>query len=245
MTIATDGRDAGATGARRSRLSGLAGDRRWARGPVLTVDGVLRGVWCRRGARRDLSLSPVVVVDRRGAVDPRARRPRAVRSGERAPASEAPRVTATRARLDAAEIAAVVALFVLGVALRCWRLDLGWFGVDQARDIQTALDIAAGRDWPTVGPTMRRVTSLGALYYYVWAVPALLSNDPLAAYRLRRGSASRRSSGCGGWHAAGGGTHSALVALAVFATSRVAVIDTRIAWAPAALPPTAVCCCGS
>ena len=79
------------------------------------------------------------------------------------------------------------AFVALGAALRCWRLDLGWFGVDQARDVQTALDVAAGHDWPMVGPTMRRVTSLGALYYYFWALPYLVSHDPLAAYRFAAG----------------------------------------------------------
>ncbi len=128
----------------------------------------------------------------------------------------------------------------LGAALRCWRLDLGWFGVDQARDVQTALDVAYGRDFPIVGPTMRRVTSLGALYHYVWALPHLASEDPLAAYRFAAGLGvatlvatwlcARR------WW----GGRAALVALAVLATAPVAVIDGRVAWAPAALPAAAI-----
>lgn len=128
----------------------------------------------------------------------------------------------------------------LGILLRCWHLDAGWFGVDQARDVQTALDIAAARDFPTVGPTMRRLTSLGALYHYVWAVPHLVSADPIAAYvfaallgvvtlvlllRFARGAFGARA---------------ALVAVAVFATAPGAVIDGRIAWAPAALPVAAM-----
>ena len=50
------------------------------------------------------------------------------------------------ARVGGFELVAVVALLILGAALRFWRLDLGWFGVDQARDIQTALDIASNRN---------------------------------------------------------------------------------------------------
>ncbi len=143
-------------------------------------------------------------------------------------------------RVGAAELAAVAALLALATGLRFWRLDLGWFGVDQARDIQTGLDLAAGRDFPTVGPTMRRVTSLGALYHYVWALPHLVSEDPLAAYRFAAvlgvvtaiatwWYARRRWDG-----------RAALVALAVFACSRVAVLDGRVAWAPAALPLAAI-----
>ncbi|MCC6767363.1 MAG: hypothetical protein IT293_22160 [Deltaproteobacteria bacterium] len=138
------------------------------------------------------------------------------------------------------ELALAAALLALGAALRCWRLDLGWFGVDQARDVQTALDVAAGSGFPIVGPTMRRVTSLGALYHYVWALPHLASDEPLAAYRFAAGLGvatlvatwlcARR------WW----GARPALVALAVLATSRVAIIDGRVAWAPAALPPVAL-----
>jgi hypothetical protein len=145
-----------------------------------------------------------------------------------------------RARFGVGEIVAVLALFALGTALRFWRLDLGWFGVDQARDIQTAFDVAAGRDWPTVGPTMRRVTSLGALYYYVWSVPALLSDDPLAAYRFAAALGVTTLVGVWALARRWWGMRAALLALAVIATSGVAIIDARIAWAPAALPAMAV-----
>ena len=131
-------------------------------------------------------------------------------------------------------------VFALGVFLRCWHLDAGWFGVDQARDVQTALDIAAGRDFPTVGPTMRRLTSLGALYYYVWAVPHLVSADPIAAYAFA--AAMGIVALVLVWRFAGRtfGSSAALAAVAVFATAPVAVIDGRVAWAPAALPVVAM-----
>lgn len=133
-----------------------------------------------------------------------------------------------------------IALFVLGVFVRVWHLDAGWFGVDQARDVQTALDIAAGRDFPTVGPTMRRLTSLGALYYYVWAVPHLVSADPMAAYAFA--AAMGIAALALVWRFAGHafGPAAGLTAVAVFACSPVAVIDGRVAWAPAALPVVAM-----
>lgn len=135
---------------------------------------------------------------------------------------------------------ATVLMLALGVFVRCWHLDAGWFGVDQARDVQTALDIAAGRDFPTVGPTMRRLTSLGALYYYVWAVPHLVSTDPIAAYAFA--AAMGIAALALVWRFAGRafGAAGALGAVAVFATAPVAVIDGRVAWAPAALPVVAI-----
>ncbi len=148
-----------------------------------------------------------------------------------------PTRTTGRRRL---EIAAVVLLFAVGAALRLWRLDLGWFGVDQARDVQTGLDIAAGRDWPLVGPTMRRVTSLGALYYYFWSLPFLVSADPLAAYRFAA-LLGIVAVGLTWWLARRHfGPLAALVSLAALATCPVAIIDGRVAWAPAALPVVAV-----
>jgi hypothetical protein len=149
-------------------------------------------------------------------------------------------VNVTTSRRGRVEWYAAVAVFLLGVFVRGWHLDAGWFGVDQARDVQTALDIAAGRDFPTVGPTMRRLTSLGALYYYVWAVPHLVSSDPIAAYAFAAvmGIAALALV----WRFAGRafGPTAGLVAVAAFATAPVAVIDGRVAWAPAALPVVAM-----
>ncbi len=143
-------------------------------------------------------------------------------------------------RFGSAEILAVVVLCGVGLGLRFWHLDAGWFGVDQARDVQTALDVAHGRDWPTVGPTMRRVTSLGALYYYAWAVPFLVSDDPLAGYRFAAGLGVVALLAAWAFARRAWGVRAGLVTLAVFATSRVAVIDGRVMWAPAALPAVAM-----
>lgn len=146
-------------------------------------------------------------------------------------------------RLGRSELALAALLLVVGGALRAWHLELGWFGVDQARDVQTALDVAAGRDFPTVGPTMRRVTSLGALYHYVWALPHLVSADPLAAYCFAAALGVATLVATWLFARRAWGPTPALVALAVLATSRVAVIDGRVAWAPAALPAAAIGVC--
>ena len=132
-----------------------------------------------------------------------------------------------------------VAAFVLvatGVLLRLVALDLGWFGIDQARDVATALDVAAGLDAPTLGPTMRRVVRLGAGYYYFWAVPYLVSRDPLAGYWFAAGLSIAAMLGVTALARRLWGTSAALVTLAFAATHPVWVIDGRVAWAPAALP---------
>jgi hypothetical protein len=133
-----------------------------------------------------------------------------------------------------AALAAV--LLALGVWLRIAALDRGWFGIDQARDVAVALDVAKGEDWPTVGPTMRRIVRLGALNYSVWAAPYVVSRDPMAGYRFAAALGvaalllvwllARRL-----W-----GARAALLPLAVAAAHPVWIIDGRTAWAPAALP---------
>ncbi len=141
-----------------------------------------------------------------------------------------------RTGVRAGEALAVTVTLAVAAALRLYRLDLGWFGVDQARDIATALDIASGSDFPLVGPTMRRVTSLGALYYYFWTLPYLVWRDPIAGYwfaaLLGLGALAlvwdiaRRL-----W-----GAYPALIALIAGTAHPVWTIDSRICWAPAALP---------
>ncbi|MEO6029486.1 MAG: hypothetical protein ABIR79_21695 [Candidatus Binatia bacterium] len=149
-------------------------------------------------------------------------------------------MSATNARVGGGEMLAVIGLVALGTGLRFWHIDVGWFGVDQARDIQTGLDIAAGEAWPTVGPTMRRLTSLGALYYYFWALPHLVSADPLAAYRFAAGLGVATLVAAWAFARRFWGVAAGLVTLAALATAPVAVIDARVAWAPAALPIVAV-----
>ncbi len=134
------------------------------------------------------------------------------------------------------EAPALAAVACIGVTLRFVRLDLGWFGVDQARDVATALDIVGGRSWPLIGPTMRRVTRLGALYHYFWALPYLLWHDPIAGYWFA--ACLSTAALVVTWHVARRlwGPIAGVVTAAVAAVHPVWVIDGRIYWAPAALP---------
>src|SRR5262249_4579101 len=63
---------------------------------------------------------------------------------------------------------------------------------------------------------------------------------PLAAYRFAAGLGTATLAGVWALARRAWGARAALVAVAVLATAPVAVIDGRIAWAPAALPAMAV-----
>lgn len=127
-------------------------------------------------------------------------------------------------------------MLVLAAALRLPWLDAGWFGVDQARDLTWASRIASGEAYPVIGPAMRNRVHLGALYYYFWALPFFFSPEPLSAYVFAgllgvlatalTFEVGRRVDG----------PPAGLAAALVFATTPLAVIDGRVAWAPAAIP---------
>ena len=138
------------------------------------------------------------------------------------------------------EALALAAIATVGVALRLGLLDQGWFGIDQARDVAIALDIVDGRSWPSVGPTMRRVTRLGALYHYFWALPYLVWRDPLAGYWFA--ACLSVAALMLTWYVARRlwGPTAGVVSAAVGAAHPVWVIDGRICWAPAALPFVAI-----
>lgn len=125
---------------------------------------------------------------------------------------------------------------LLAAALRLAHVDAGWFGVDQARDLAWGELIASGRAHPAVGPLMRNRFHLGALYYDFWALPAFVSASPLAAYvhAGMLGTLAVVLVWC--LTRALAGAPAGIGAAALLATSPVAVIDGRIAWAPAALP---------
>jgi hypothetical protein len=133
--------------------------------------------------------------------------------------------------------AALGAILLLAGWLRLAWIDAGWFGVDQARDLTWARSIAGEHVFPWVGPLMRGRLHLGATYYYFWSIPAFVTDDPLGFYRfaallgvLAVGLAYRLGRDFGG-------PSEGLFAAALLATMPVAVIDARIAWAPAILPP--------
>lgn len=130
-------------------------------------------------------------------------------------------------------------ILLLAAGLRFVSLDAGWFGVDQARDIAWAESIAAGEGIPPAGPAMRNRVRLGATYYVFWAIPALVSDSVLALYGFAALLGVLSVAGAAALGARIGGARAGLFAAAWLATSPVAVIDSRIAWAPAAVPAAA------
>lgn len=125
---------------------------------------------------------------------------------------------------------------LLAAVLRLAALDAGWFGVDQARDLAWAERIASGAGHPVAGPLMRNRFHLGALYYEFWAIPAHFADGPVAFYAFAGllGVAAVFLT----WRLARGiaGPRAGLAAGFLLATAPLAVIDSRVAWAPAALP---------
>jgi len=130
----------------------------------------------------------------------------------------------------------LIAVLALAAALRLLWTDAGWFGADQARDLTWGARIATGEEYPGLGPVMRNRVHLGALYYYFWAIPFLFSSAPEAVYVFAAllGVLATALTFEVGRRVAG--ATAGLAAALVFATTPLAVIDGRMAWAPAALP---------
>ena len=131
---------------------------------------------------------------------------------------------------------ALAAILALAAALRLSNIGTGWFGVDQARDLTIAADIAAGRGWPLAGPPMRNRLRLGGLYYGLWVPPLVLGGGARAAYLWAGllGTVGVALAARLGRRA--GGPACGLVAALLLATSPIAVIDERVAWPPAVVP---------
>ena len=134
---------------------------------------------------------------------------------------------------------ALLLILLLAAFLRLLSIDAGWFGVDQARDLAWAASIASGEELPRVGPLMRGRVHLGATYYYLWSLPAFVGSDPRIAYAFAAVlgvAAVAATHTLGSWVA---GETAGLLAALLLATDPSAVIDSRIAWAPALIPPLA------
>jgi hypothetical protein len=132
---------------------------------------------------------------------------------------------------------AIGAVVGLAALLRLYHLDVTWFNGDQKRDIAAAMDIAAGRSFPLLGPVVGTAGGhLGPLYFYLIAVPYLVTGATLAGpifivllnlagivllYRFTRTFI---------------GAPVALIASALFAVFPPAVISSRVMWNPGVLP---------
>jgi hypothetical protein len=127
-------------------------------------------------------------------------------------------------------------VLVVSAWVRLTGVDLGWFMVDQARDVSEAMRIAQGQRFPLVGPIAQDLYALGPLYYYLIALPLRLSPRPEAAvffvallnlstvymaYRIGREFFSPTVG---------------LVAAALYGVFPMAVISARTLWNPGLIP---------
>jgi len=128
---------------------------------------------------------------------------------------------------------------VLSIAafLRLLWLDAGWLGADQARDLSWAARIALEGDAPDFGPAMRNQLRLGVLYYWFWATAYFFSSALLAPYVFAALIGVAAVGVC--WQVGRllGGPRVGFLAALWLATAPVAVMNARVAWAPAAIPP--------
>jgi 4-amino-4-deoxy-L-arabinose transferase-like glycosyltransferase len=127
-------------------------------------------------------------------------------------------------------------VLVTSAWVRLVGLDLGWFMVDQARDVEEALRIARGEHFPLVGPVAPGLYALGPLYYYLLALPFWVRPEPEAAvlllallnlftvYVTYRIGTEFFSSTVG------------LVAAALYGVFPMAVISARVLWNPGLVP---------
>lgn len=132
----------------------------------------------------------------------------------------------------------LAAIMAVAAYVRLADIDLGWFMLDQARDVRTARAIVEGRAFPLVGPSIEGGPShtWGPLYFYLVALPLAFSRDPtvaaaflsllnlLAVYLTYR------------FGAAFFGREVGLIAAALFAAFPLAVVDARALWNVAAVP---------
>jgi len=128
---------------------------------------------------------------------------------------------------------------VLSIAafLRLLWLDAGWLGADQARDLSWAARIALEGDAPDFGPAMRNQLRLGVLYYWFWATAYFFSSALLAPYVFAALIGVVAVGVC--WQVGRllDGPRVGFLAALWLATAPVAVMNARVAWAPAAIPP--------
>lgn len=81
----------------------------------------------------------------------------------------------------------LTSILCVGAFLRLYQLDLMPLYDDLARDVSIASNIAAGKNFPLlgplIGPSLRATHAfLGPLYFYLLAIPFLFTQHPMAGY---------------------------------------------------------------
>jgi len=124
-----------------------------------------------------------------------------------------------------------------GAFLRLYQLDMIWFFLDQVRDVSIASNIAAGRNFPLLGPGLFQTqTFLGPFYFYFLAIPFLFEQAPVGAAYFIAVSNSVALFVFYRFVKEFFGSSLALAATALFAVFPLAVISSRAIWNPGVLP---------
>jgi hypothetical protein len=131
---------------------------------------------------------------------------------------------------------ALSGVLLLAALLRLLWLDAGWLGADQARDLTWGQSIVRDGNFPEFGPAMRNQLRLGPLYYWFWSTAYFFSQDLLAPYVFAAGLGVLAVAICWRLGTNLGGNQAGLLGALWLATAPIAVMNSRVAWAPAAIP---------
>ena len=142
----------------------------------------------------------------------------------------------------AVTLTAVAVVLLLAAYVRLSHPELAWFGVDQARDTQAALDIVAGRSFPLLGVELTGGPghTWGPAYFYLIAIPFAVSRDPVVAVAFLGALGVASLVLTYRFAVLFFGRAVALLSLALISTYPLAVIESKALWNVAPVPLFAV-----
>ena len=134
--------------------------------------------------------------------------------------------------------APLVMILLIAAYVRLFHPDLSWFGIDQARDVHTALGIVSGRSFPLLGVEVAGgpAHTWGPAYFYLIAIPFAVSRDPAFATAVLSAASV---AGIFMTYRLGlvfFGRAVGLLSAALVATYPLAVIESKTLWNLAPLP---------
>jgi hypothetical protein len=132
----------------------------------------------------------------------------------------------------------LVMILLMAAYVRLAHPDLSWFGIDQARDVHTALGIVSGRSFPLLGVEIAGgpAHTWGPAYFYLIAIPFAVSRAPAFAVAVL---SATTVAGLLMTYRLGlvfFGREVGLLSAALVATYPLAVIESKALWNVAPVP---------